>query len=96
MLISVALSRKNISKLIILIAGVHNNLRSQTQARINEGFIGFDWLAQNRVGVGASSTNDDKSRWPITFTNTQDDFSARSQSIAAMTPEGSVALRSTG
>ena len=74
-------------KLIILIAGVHNNLRSQTQARINEGFIGFDWLAQNRVGVGASSTNDDKSRWPITFTNTQDDFSARSQSIAAMTPE---------
>jgi hypothetical protein len=39
-------------KLIILIAGVHNNLRSQTQNRINEGFIGFDSLKNEPVGVG--------------------------------------------
>ena len=29
-------------KVIIVIAGIHNNLRNQTQIRIDEGFIGFD------------------------------------------------------
>jgi hypothetical protein len=29
-------------KLIIVLAGVHNSLRSQTQMRIDEGFLGFD------------------------------------------------------
>ena len=29
-------------KLIVIIAGVHNNLRSQTQRRIDEGFVGRD------------------------------------------------------
>lgn len=29
-------------RLIIVIAGIHNNLRSQTQERIDEGLIGFD------------------------------------------------------
>ncbi len=28
--------------LIIVLAGIHNNLRSQTQLRIDEGFLGFD------------------------------------------------------
>lgn len=28
--------------LIIVLAGIHNNLRSQTQNRIDEGFLGFD------------------------------------------------------
>lgn len=46
--------------LIIVLAGIHNNLRSQTQSRIDEGFLGFD--TQNtraflmnqttRIGVG--------------------------------------------
>ncbi|MCH8905220.1 MAG: endonuclease, partial [Bacteroidetes bacterium] len=29
-------------KLIIILAGIHNNLRSQTQLRIDESFLGFD------------------------------------------------------
>ncbi len=29
-------------KLIIIMAGIHNNLRSQTQLRIDESFLGFD------------------------------------------------------
>lgn len=29
-------------KLIIVLAGIHNNLRSQTQLRLDEGFLGFD------------------------------------------------------
>ena len=28
--------------LIIVLAGIHNNLRSQTQVRLDEGFLGFD------------------------------------------------------
>lgn len=28
--------------LIVVLAGIHNNLRSQTQNRIDEGFLGFD------------------------------------------------------
>ncbi|MGF7217077.1 hypothetical protein GGR92_003244 [Spirosoma lacussanchae] len=29
-------------KLIIVLAGIHNNLRAQTQLRLDEGFLGFD------------------------------------------------------
>lgn len=46
-------------KLIIILAGLHNNLRSQTQLRLDEGFLGFDTQHQrafrrdsNRIGVG--------------------------------------------
>ncbi|NIG54670.1 Z1 domain-containing protein [Chitinophaga sp. Cy-1792] len=46
-------------KIIIVLAGVHNSLRSQTQLRIDEGFLGFDTqlarslnLTNNRIGVG--------------------------------------------
>lgn len=46
-------------KLIIVLAGIHNNLRSQTQLRLDEGFLGFDTQHQrafnqnNRwLGVG--------------------------------------------
>lgn len=46
-------------KLIVVLAGIHNNLRSQTQLRLDEGFLGFDTqhsraFNQNtiRIGVG--------------------------------------------
>ncbi|MGY0537979.1 Z1 domain-containing protein [Nocardioides sp. YJ-D4] len=48
-------------KLVVVLAGVHNSLRSQTQARIDEGILGFDTRAirkaqqaegSNRIGVG--------------------------------------------
>lgn len=65
-------------EVIIVIAGIHNNLRSQTQARLDEGFIGFDSskLQSNRpgansiIGVGRY----DSSRRPNAFTNTIKDF----------------------
>lgn len=60
-------------KLIILIAGVHNNLRTQTQKRVNEGFIGFDSLKRESVGVGIGLDGDISKR-PISFTNTESDF----------------------
>jgi hypothetical protein len=47
-------------KIIIVLAGFHNSLRSQTQIRLEEGFLGYDWGASSggpetpveRVGVG--------------------------------------------
>ncbi|MDP3515678.1 MAG: Z1 domain-containing protein [Pseudohongiella sp.] len=72
-------------RLIIVIAGIHNNLRQQTQARIDEGFIGRDTgKSQNRtqtgpkyiVGVG----NFDSSRTPVSLTNTLRDFNKETAS----------------
>ena len=65
-------------RVIIVIAGIHNNLRMQTQVRVDEGFIGFDSASalgsksvqQPRIGVGFS----DPSRWPNPFTNSKRDF----------------------
>ena len=48
-------------KLVVVLAGVHNSLRSQTQARVDEGILGFDTRAirkasqageASRIGVG--------------------------------------------
>lgn len=41
-------------KLVVILAGAHNNLRAQTQIRIDEGVLGFDTrYAQNREQEGA-------------------------------------------
>jgi Z1 domain-containing protein len=72
-------------RLIIVIAGIHNNLRNQTQARIDEGFIGRDTGraqekrktgARNRVGVGHFDSN----RTPVSLTNTIKDFNKETAS----------------
>src|SRR5690606_24099363 len=43
-------------KIIIVLAGLHNNLRTQTQIRLDEGFLGFATIADAEelpaVGVG--------------------------------------------
>jgi hypothetical protein len=46
-------------KLIVVLAGLHNSLRSQTQLRLDEGFLGFDTQqgrtydqTNRRIGVG--------------------------------------------
>jgi hypothetical protein len=46
-------------KLVIVLAGIHNNLRAQTQLRLDEGFLGFDtqserdyYKASHEFGVG--------------------------------------------
>ncbi len=57
-------------KLIILIAGIHNNLRMQTQARVNSGFIGYDTVEKQERGV---SKYNNEFR-PFSFTSTEYDF----------------------
>src|SRR5262245_33550148 len=47
-------------RLIVVLAGMHNSLRSQTQLRLDQGFLGFDTQqrlffdqSNRRIGVGA-------------------------------------------
>lgn len=39
---------------IVVLAGIHNNLRSQTQTRLDEGFLGFDTQYVRRYDEGLS------------------------------------------
>lgn len=57
-------------KVIIVMAGIHNVLRNQTQARLEEGFTGYDIANRQLVGVGKKS---DKRR-PISCTSRIKDF----------------------
>ena len=59
-------------KFIIVIAGIHNNLRKQTQERIDEGFIGRSSDPENRVPVGVGLKG--KYPHPATLTNIKEDF----------------------
>lgn len=67
-------------KLIIVIAGIHNSLRNQTQQRIDEGFVGRDSarLSRNKgaqvIGVGKFGM----SRVPLTVTTAVQDFNKAS------------------
>ena len=65
-------------RLIIVVAGIHNNLRNQTQIRIDEGFIGWDTAKKLKgsthdgvIGVGRF----DARNRPGFFTNSIKDFS---------------------
>jgi hypothetical protein len=64
-------------RLIIVIAGIHNNLRNQTQERIDEGFIGRDTgrmasaaRGSRAIGVGIY----DDACPPVSLTTSKSDF----------------------
>ncbi len=58
-------------KLIIVLAGMHDSLRSQTQIRIDEGFLGFNsqrslqYSNTNKIGVGFYNPIDSSTNQPI-------------------------------
>lgn len=63
-------------KIIIVMAGVHNVLRNQTQARLEDGFTGFNIVEQQSieaVGVGL----DNGTRRPIACTSREADFNKK-------------------
>ena len=62
-------------KFIIVIAGIHNNLRKQTQERIDEGFVGRSSDPEDRRRIGVGLTRDYPH--PATLTNINDDFSKK-------------------
>lgn len=61
-------------RLIVVIAGIHNNLRNQTQQRVDEGFVGRDSSKPNKPLMGVSRFSSKKV--PITLTNATSDFNA--------------------
>ena len=60
-------------KFIIVIAGIHNNLRKQTQERIDEGFVGRSSDPESRKIIGVGFTDADYPH-PATLTNIYKDF----------------------
>lgn len=78
-------------KVIIVLAGLHNNLRSQTQIRLEEGFLGYetnsDHDALKLVGVGHIDT--DISIKPNCATTRSDngDFGGRAATQLSISPE---------
>ena len=73
-------------KLIVVIAGIHNNLRAQTQRRLDLGFVGRDssrlLSSQGDLFLGVGRI--DHSRRPVTFTNTIRDFSKNTASAVGI------------
>lgn len=68
-------------KLIIVLAGIHNNLRSQTQLRLDEGFLGFDTQHQrafdkNGVTIGVGRLNQKEVAHSLTSSLEKGDFTA--------------------
>jgi hypothetical protein len=60
-------------KVIIVLTGFHNNLRTQTQIRLEEAFVGYDITASEnggpRVAVGVGGISSDPSLRVDTITN---------------------------
>ena len=77
-------------RVIILLTGLTESLRKQTQKRIDEGFVGFDSYKQNAVGVGRNS----KLLMPRSMTSTYTDYkgSADQNTAPAVSRKDSVPL----
>ena len=68
-------------KLFIVLAGVHNSLRSQTQSRLNEEFLGYDLDkvqkltgAEKRIGVRTVFKDDHPIVYTLTSSDERGDF----------------------
>lgn len=78
-------------KIIIVLAGLHNNLRAQTQIRLDEGFLGFATIADadDLPAVGVGLIDKDLSVRPNAATNRSDkgDFNTVVASRMNISPE---------
>lgn len=69
-------------KLIIVLAGMTNDLRSQTQSRLDAEFLGFESEVgkahgnESRIGVGLIDTPDQLIAHPLTYSSHNGDFRA--------------------
>ena len=83
-------------KLVIVLSGLHKNLRSQTQMRMDEGFLGYETLppqeAQSRElrTIGAGLVDSDPAIRPDYVTNRADngDFSRTVANAFGINPGG--------
>ena len=78
-------------KIIIVLAGLHNNLRAQTQIRLDEGFLGFATIADadELPAIGVGLIDKDLSVRPNAATNRSDkgDFNTVVASRMNISPE---------
>jgi hypothetical protein len=78
-------------KIIIVLAGLHNNLRSQTQIRLEESFLGYETSSVGEVGipVGVGEIDSDSKIQPNCATTRADkgDFTTKVAKHLAISPE---------
>ncbi|MBK9246083.1 MAG: Z1 domain-containing protein [Burkholderiales bacterium] len=78
-------------KVIIVLAGLHNNLRSQTQIRLEESFLGYETSANRDPGepIGVAEIDSDPRIHPHCATTRQNngDFNTRVARHFAISPE---------
>ncbi|MDR5744446.1 Z1 domain-containing protein [Caballeronia sp. LZ029] len=78
-------------KIIIVLAGMHNNLRSQTQIRLEEGFLGNETAAIREMGkiIGVGGIDADSKIRPNCATLRSDagDFNSKVAKHLAISPE---------
>ncbi len=84
-------------KLIIVLAGIHNNLRSQTQLRIDEGFLGFDTqheraFKQNNKWIGVGNLDRKIVAHSLTSSLDDGDFKIKAPKITFDTNEPIIAV----
>ena len=77
-------------KIIIVLAGIHNNLRSQTQMRLDEGFLGYETrpISEELRIIGVGEIDRDAAIRPNSGTDRTEsgDFNARASRLA-ISPE---------
>lgn len=79
-------------QVVIVLAGIHNNLRSQTQIRIDEGFLGFDTGADknyqtrltSKIGVGKIVGFDDAIAHSYTTSLEKGDFTSKAANATGL------------
>ncbi|XBT42090.1 Z1 domain-containing protein [Pseudomonas viridiflava] len=79
-------------KIIIVLAGLHNNLRAQTQMRLDEGFLGYETRAIEGEGntlIGVGKIDPSPSLRPQYVTNRSEtgDFNTRFARNLGVSPE---------
>ncbi len=78
-------------KIIIVLAGLHNNLRSQTQIRLEESFLGYETSAANEsvklIGVGEIDSDPEIRPNCATNRSNNGDFSTKVAQHYAISPE---------
>ncbi|WP_374275842.1 Z1 domain-containing protein [Brevundimonas sp.] len=78
-------------KIIIVLAGLHNNLRSQTQMRLDEGFLGYETHPdRNDIrAIGVGLIDNDPALRPNYVTNRTDrgDFNSAKARSLGISPE---------
>ena len=77
-------------KLVIVLAGIHNNLRAQTQLRLDEGFLGFDTQSERNFykanhEFGVSQVRKGIVAHSITSSHDKGDFNRRAFATSGIT-----------